>query len=143
MGTAAQRAAVVTAAPSGGPLVMHLASSTSFASSGRFNVWQLLAARGNDRPISCGSRRKQALHPVRFQLSCSPSFSRSGAFNVRHCFARQGNGRSRYSCGQVQVPLVLVNPSLERTATSGAPRAGAPILSVSRGAAGSVRSTLR
>ena len=39
--------------------------------------------------------------------------------------------------------LVLVNPSLERTATSGAPRAYARIFFVSRGAAGVVRSTLR
>jgi hypothetical protein len=35
------------------------------------------------------------------------------------------------------------NPSLERTATIDAPRAGAPIFSVSRGADGVVRSTLR
>jgi hypothetical protein len=35
------------------------------------------------------------------------------------------------------------NPTLERNATSVAPRAGARIFSVSRGAAGAVRSTLR
>jgi hypothetical protein len=35
------------------------------------------------------------------------------------------------------------NPTLERNATSGAPRAYAQIFSVSRGAAGVVRSTLR
>jgi hypothetical protein len=35
------------------------------------------------------------------------------------------------------------NPTLERNATSGAPRPGARIVSVSRGAAGVVRSTLR
>ena len=62
---------------------------------------------------------------------------------MRHCFAKQGNGRSGYSRGEVQVTLVLVNPSLERTATSGAPRAYARIFFVSRGAAGVVRSTLR
>ncbi len=62
---------------------------------------------------------------------------------MRHCFAKQGTGRSRYSRRQVQATLVLVNPSLERTATSDAPRAGAPLFSVSRGAAGVVRSTLR
>ncbi len=62
---------------------------------------------------------------------------------MSHCFARQGKDRSGYSHGQVQVALVLVNPSLERTATSVAPRAEAPIFSVSRGAAGVVRSTLR
>jgi hypothetical protein len=35
------------------------------------------------------------------------------------------------------------NPTLERTATSVAPRGGAPIFSVSRGAAVGVRSILR
>jgi hypothetical protein len=37
----------------------------------------------------------------------------------------------------------MANPTLEGTATSSAPRAGAQIFSVSRGAAGGVRSTLR
>ncbi len=62
---------------------------------------------------------------------------------MSHCFARLVKDRSGYSRGQAQVTLVLVNPSLERTAASDAPRAGAPIFSVSRGAAGVVRSTLR
>jgi hypothetical protein len=37
----------------------------------------------------------------------------------------------------------MANPTLERNATSVAPRAGAPIVSISRGAAGAVRSTPR
>jgi hypothetical protein len=37
----------------------------------------------------------------------------------------------------------MPNPTFERTATSVAPRAGARIFSVSRGAAGVVRSTPR
>jgi hypothetical protein len=37
----------------------------------------------------------------------------------------------------------MANPTLERNATSSAPRAGARIVSDSRGAAGVVRSTLR
>ena len=38
---------------------------------------------------------------------------------------------------------MTANPTLERNATSGAPRASARLFSVSRGAVGVVRSTLR
>lgn len=38
---------------------------------------------------------------------------------------------------------MTANPTFERNATSGAPRYGARLFSVSRGAAGGVRSTLR
>jgi len=64
MSIAAQHADVVTATPSGGPLVMRLASSTSFASSEAFGVWRRFSGQGNGRSVSCGRRRNQTLHPV-------------------------------------------------------------------------------
>jgi hypothetical protein len=61
--------------------------------------------------------------------------------NPCQCIADQQWGT--VACASGGFVEALPNPTLERNATSVAPQAFAPIVSVSRGAAGGVRSTLR